>query len=174
MLLRSSALLLSILAVPALAQSDAELTSADRVAAIIIGFSGDGTAMVHGNETANVTRDGAGKFSGTVEETGAPFSFDVVETTPCVFDATYASGDLRVTLAIDAAKIRQFTFEEREPQAGYTFFNLTLDAADGAVQTVGEDGVRRNAGGRNTIGSSLTLDELNAAATALQQACPAA
>jgi hypothetical protein len=174
MLIRFGALLLPLLAAPAFAQADAALTTADRLAAIIIGFTADGTAMVHGNETANVTRNGPGKFSGTVEETGATFTFEVMESAACVFDATYASGDMLIELSFDPTKVTSFAFEEQEAQAGYTFFRLTFEGADDAVVTVASDGTRTSAGKSNRIGSSLTLGELNAAVAELQKACPAA
>lgn len=168
----AAALLLPLLVTPVLAQAD--LTNADRLTAIVIGFTADGTAMVNGNETANVTRDGPGSYSGTVEETGAAFTFTMVETAPCRFDATYASGDALFRLGIDVTRIRSFTFSEQEPQAGYTFFMLALDSDAGAVEVIGPDGARNDAGKGNRIGTSLTLAELNALVADLQAACPPA
>ena len=172
MLIRAGALLLPLLATPAFAQAD--LTNADHLAAVVIGFAGGGTAMVHGSETASVTRDGPGKFSGTIEETGNALTFEIVEPTPCQFEATYPSDAGLFRLGIDVPKIKAFVFEQQEAAAGYTFFGLTLEAAEGAVQNIMPDGTRGDAGTTNRIGSSLTLDELNAAAAALQAACPAA
>ena len=172
MLFRTAAAVLLLLATPALAQAD--LTNADRLTAIIIGFTADGTAMVNGDETANVTRDGPGSYSGTVEETGATFTFTVLEPAPCQFDATYASGDALFRLGIDMAKIRTITFTEEEPQAGYTFFMLRLDGADNAVEAIAPDGSRNDAGKENRIGTSLTLAELDAIVAELQAACPPA
>jgi hypothetical protein len=174
MLVRIGALLLPLLAAPVLAQSDAPVTNADLVAALLIGFGADGTAMVEGNLTANVTRDGAGQFSGTIEETGAAFTFAVAESTPCVFDAAYTNGELTYRVTLDTTKVTAFSFAPGEAQAGYAFVTLTLDAVEGAVTAVGPDGVERDGGTSNRIGTSLTLDELNAAAAQLQQACPPA
>jgi hypothetical protein len=166
---------LSLLAAaPVAAQSDAPLASADRVAAVLIGFTADGTAMVEGNLTASVARNGAGSFAASIEETGASVTFEVVETTPCVFDATYTNGDLTYRVRLDTTKVKAYAFEAGDAQAGYATFQLTLDAAEGAVTATGPDGETRDGGNRNTIGTSLTLDELNAHVAALQEACPAA
>jgi hypothetical protein len=167
------ALLPLFLVMPAAAQTD-DLTTIDHLAAVLIGFEGDGTAMVAGGLTANVTREGPGKFAGTVEEVGSPLTFEIVETSPCVFEATYEGEMGLFRLGVDVTKIRSFSFEQGDDQTGYTFFGLILDAPQGTVESIAPDGTRSDAGTRNNIGTSMTLDELNAAAAALQAACPPA
>jgi hypothetical protein len=169
--IRLAALLLPLLAVPALAADD--LTDADRVAAIMIGFTGDGTAMVEGHDTANVTRIGPGRFTATIEETGAPLTFDVLETAPCAYEATYVSGEMTYVVALDFGKVKGATFVEGEGQTGYTLFDLQLDAPAGTVETVRPDGTRRPVSNRTEIGTSLTLAELDAAVAALLKTCSA-
>jgi hypothetical protein len=167
------ALLPLLLVSPASAQAD-ELTKLDHVAAVLIGFQGDGTAMGAGGLAVNVTREGPGKFAGTVEDVGSPLTFEIVEVAPCVFEATY-EGEMGVfKLGVDVTRIKSFAFEQGDDQTGYTLFELTIEGPEDMVQTIQPDGTRADAGNRNTIGSSMTLDELNAAAAALQAACPPA
>jgi hypothetical protein len=163
-------LLLAACAVtPALAQDS--LPAADMVAAVFIGFADAATVEVMGSEVATISQTGPGVFGGTVSP--GEFTFTVTEPADCVFEGRFAVGDQAFTAAFNLAEIDSIRFSEPEAMAGYTRYKVELTGAEGAVETIADDGTRSDAGMTSPIGTSIPLADLDAAAAALLELCSA-
>ena len=144
----------------------------DLVAAIVIGFGADVTAMVGGDQSAQVVRDGPGSFSGTTNEAGIDFEFLVVETAPCVFDGTFALGGNIFAMRFDAAVIESIGFEAPVEEAGFTRYTVVLEGPEGSVSRLLRDGSTEPMVNRSPIGTSIALADLEAAAETVTGTCP--
>lgn len=162
---------LSFLATSALAAEETPMV--DLVAAIVIGFGPGATAMIGGeDQTAQVVQDGPGSFSGTTIENGLDFEFVVVESSPCVFDGTFAFGGNIFAMRFDAGVIDSIAFETPDEKDGYTRYSVNLEGPEGAVMRLLRDGSTEPMGNRSPIGTSIALADLEAAAATVTGACP--
>lgn len=167
----TAGLLLAALSVaPALAQD--EVPAVDLVSAIFIGFGDGATVQVGGGQTAVITQDGPGQFHGTTSD-GADFTFAATEGDACNFTGTFTLSDQTFAIAFDAGKIETISFNDAEPMEGFTRYMVVLTGPDGMVESVDPDGTRRDGGKQSPIGTSLTQDELDAAAADLLERCKA-
>lgn len=166
------AVLAVALTAPAAAQDAAPIL--DRVAAVVIGFAAEETATVGRGETTYVQQQAPGSFFGTTEETGTRYTFVVTEPSPCVFEGRFEMDGELFAIRFNADRIANISFEEGEAVTGYSRWRVVLDGPDGVVELFRPDGTSQPIAGSSPIGTSLTRDELEAAAAAILAYCAAA
>lgn len=163
----SAALLIGLACQPALAE---DASSLDLVAATFIGFSSGGKATVADNQVVDIVQSGPGQFSGG--EGDIAFSFTVTEPETCNFLGTFTVEGKIFSLGINMASIESMRFDDPQPiEGGLTRYKVVLEGPDNMVETIDPDGGHHDGGKSSPMGTSLTLDELNAAAATLMERC---
>lgn len=163
----SAALLIGLACQPALAE---DASSLDLVAATFIGFSAGGKATVANNQVVDIVQSGPGQFSGGEGEVA--FSFTVTEPETCNFLGTFEFDGGVFSLGINMASIESMRFDNPQPiDGGLTSYTVVLAGPDNMVETIEPDGARQDGGKSSPMGTSLTLDELDAAAATLMERC---
>jgi hypothetical protein len=164
---------LAVLAAVPAALAQEPPVSVDLVAAVVVGFA-DGATVNMTSEPMLVSRTGPGAFAGTAPS-GTTATLLAVETTPCIFDISFALGAEILSVRIDVGRIDSIVFEPGGSMGlGDTVkpYTVRLNGPEGLAQRVDPDGSTETLSNSPPIATSLPPVELEAAATALKQACP--
>lgn len=147
--------------------------SVDLVALAFVGFA-EGAQVSIGQEPTTVRQTGPGAFEGT---TGGvvDMKLDVVESTPCLFDLSLTNGDQTLRVRLDLGLVQAIAYSPGgsmglpEPILPYA---IELTGAEGMAVRPLDDGTTEPLDNSPNLATSATIDQLQAAAAALQAACP--
>lgn len=169
-----AALTVVALAAPALAQD--ATPNVDLIATFVLGVEEGATLSASdAGRTAVMHRTGPGAFD-AAPTSGDPFTFTVVEKSPCLFDITYSEqGQSRGGIEVDTAKLTSVSYDKTGETPPTVTYKITLNGAEGIVQALAVDGSLSPAPPSSTLSTSLTAEHMQEAVAALQAgACPAA
>ena len=162
---------LSALLVTTAAMAADDLTTADHLAAMTLGVADGAVVMVLGSEAATVERTAPGTFKGVVLTDGTAYELSFVETEPCMFQATFAWEGDAFSVRFHPRNIE--TVEFLRPQSGAQFTRFQVQLTGGPEMVLSQEaGEWVDAGDTTPIGTTLTLDQLQAAAAEVLKACP--
>ncbi|WP_417309121.1 hypothetical protein [Devosia sp.] len=170
-MIRPALLTLSVLLAPTAAHAADELTTADHLAAMTLGVADGATVMVLGSEAATVERTAPGIYGGVVQTDGTAYDLTFVETDPCVFQATFAWQGEAFSIQFHPHNMQSVDFVSPQSAAEFTRYRVQLTGAPAMVLSQ-EDGEWVDAGDTSPIGTTLTLEQLEAAAQKVLEACP--
>lgn len=147
--------------------------SVDLVALAFVGFA-EGAQVSMGEEPTMVHQTGAGTFEGMTN--GAlDTTLTVAETTPCLFDLTFTHAGQTFRVRLDLGLVESIAYSPGgsmglpEPILPYA---IELTGAEGMAVRPLDDGTTEPLDNTPSLATSATMDQLQAAATALQEACP--
>jgi hypothetical protein len=168
---RSLALLsaCALLACATLARAADATPAVDLVARFVIGVTDQSSlAGPDGGSVGTVTRIGSGVYDLALKGQ-ATLEFRVTEKTGCVFDIGFSQGGtLSGGIEVDANKLKSVTYEKVGSNDNLTSYQITLVGADGIVQAIGEDGKLSETDPGSTLTTSLSADDMQAAAAEFQ------
>jgi hypothetical protein len=157
---------LALAATPAVAQEKLDLL-ATTVAGVV-----DGADVAVGPNTAGpATRTAAGSY--TVATAEGEAALVVTEPTECLFEVALTQGGAVVaSLRFDFNLVSGVSYEAADPMQGLNQYRITLGGEGDLVHFQSPGGEFTPAGSSSSIATSLTAAELQAAADALEAACP--
>lgn len=155
------------------AAEDGPLT-VDLVAMVVGGFA-DGASVQVSPEPVVVARTAPGTYSGTTQS-GQAQAMTVVESSPCLFDLTFAVGDESFDVRLDMGLVQSIAFESAGDMGlaeGIAPYAVKFTATEGFAVRPLADGTVEALSSSPSIATSVPVAELQAAATQLGERCPA-
>ena len=165
---------LACLAVAPAALAEDQALAVDLVALIVGGFA-DGATVQVTPEPMLVTRTGAGAFEGEAGS-GMPATMTVVETSPCLFELTFAMADQVFPVRFDMGLVQSIVFAEGGSMGiaeGVTPWEVQFTGDPNLAVRPKEDGTVEPLTGSPTIATSVPVADLEAGAAKLKELCPA-
>jgi hypothetical protein len=157
---------LALAATPAFAQEKLDL-----LATTIAGVNDGANVAVGPNAAGPVTRGAAGAYSVTTGE--GDTTLVVTEPTECVFEVALTQGGAPSgTIRFDFNLVSGVTYAPADPMNGLSQFMISLAGEGDLVQFKMPDAEFSTVGPSSSIATSLTAADLEAAAAALEAACP--
>jgi len=164
-----AALLVLATAAPAFAQS---ADAIDLIARVTAGLS-DGGQVGMGTLGAGAVSRSNGAYSVGFGTGTATLTFDQPQN--CVFtQRAEMKGQPTTNVRFDLNQVTAISFADQGKFNGLNAVVLQFTGGDGMVDVLAADGTASPVPAAASIVTSLSLDDLNAAATALRQLCPGA
>jgi hypothetical protein len=160
----------ALIAAPAAAQDAPD--KLDLVATTIAGLKDTVVAQAGPNSFGPAKRTAAGRYEITADD-GSVTYFEVKEGSECVFDIDFGTnGSPLGTIRFDFNLVSGVTYTPSEAMNGLNQFQIAL-AGDGLLVQVAQPGGEfGQAGNSSSLATALTAEDLQAAAGALEAACP--
>jgi len=156
-------------AAPAFAQSDDPLSLLAKIAG---GFS-DGGKVALGSLGVGAVSQKDKVYTVTLPSAAATFTFD--QPKPCVFtEFSQMAGQPNVLVRFNLANVKTITFADQGPYNGLNAVAVQFAGNGDLVQLLDDKGAVQATTAAASVVTSLKLDDLNAAAGALQKICPPA
>ena len=166
-MLKPAIIILALVATPALAQE-----KLDHVATTVAGIGEGATIAVSPSAFGPVTKTGDGSWEVATNDGLA--SFLVTEPEECLFELTYGIGGApQAILRFNFNLSTGVDFTAKEPMNGLNQFEILLLGEGDLVQFSPPPGGQfSTVPPGSTMATSLPIEDVEAAAAALEQACP--